>query len=127
MSLLDLADQLRARVLQGAANGLNQAAADILQDIQTHVQVKTGALRDSYAIVQQATPDNLTVVVDSPLAAPGQYGADQYPPVPTQIPPERNRALQQGDPLFPTPTETEKLEALVQQRLREGIQQALTT
>ncbi|GAC1501930.1 MAG: hypothetical protein NVS2B14_14540 [Chamaesiphon sp.] len=110
-------DQLTDTLNQAIADGLNQAAHTVLADIQQHVQVRTGALRDSYALVQMATPDNLQVVVDSPL----NYKQFNYPPVQDRIRPEINRGLQGDPPLFPDDGSTDKLEAMVASRTAEGI------
>jgi len=125
MNLKDLAKQLQQAVKQGAANGLNHAAKVVLEDIQDHVQVRTGKLRDSYGITERATPDRLTTQVSSPLAKPGQYGETQYPNSVERIPDNRNRAVQAGNPLFGTDGNTEAVEQLVEESVKQGIQEAL--
>ena len=123
MSLKDLAKQLQQAVKQGAAHGLNHAADVVLKDIQDHVQVRTGNLRDSYAVTERATPDRLSTQVSSPLARPGQYGENHYPNPVDRIPADRNRAMQAGNPLFGTDGDTEAVERLVQESVEQSIQE----
>ena len=103
--------------MQAVADGLNEAANTALVDIQQHVNIDTGCLRDSYHITQIATPENLQAGVDSPL----NYKDFNYPPV-RNIRPEINRGLQ-GNPLFPADGSTDKLEAIARQAIDEKINQ----
>lgn len=119
---MDILNQVSQRIAQGVAVGLNQAAQIILQDIQDHVQVKSGRLRDSYSIVQEATPDSWEIGVGSPLAEPGQYGARHYPPIPTWIAEERNRAIQQGNALFPAPGDNSRIDPVIRASVEQSIQ-----
>jgi hypothetical protein len=74
-------DELKDQIQQEIAASVNSVAQLILADIQSHVRVKSGKLRDSYGITQQASPGNLKVVIESPL----DYSSKNYPEVPERV------------------------------------------
>jgi hypothetical protein len=103
------------------AAGLNQAAEIELNDIRAHVQIKTGRLRDSYAIVRRATPDDLNAEVSSDV----DYRVHHYPLALPPAPPERNRSLQ-GNPLVnPTTGDTSQLEERVAEAIATELNRRL--
>jgi hypothetical protein len=68
-------NQLQHKINAAIAAGLNAAADRALVDIEQHVAVRTGRLRDSYAVTRRATPEELKASVGSPV----DYRRDQYP------------------------------------------------
>lgn len=104
--------------LDGAvALGLNDAAHDILQHIQAAVPVRTGALRDSYRITREATPDSPRVTIGNEPELP--Y-AKLYYPVTLNFG-VRPRIEQARPQLFGTPQADEARGDLVRRKVAERI------
>ena len=90
-------DNIDKILRQAVAKGLNKAAELALQDIKGHVQIRTGALQQSWTIAQKATPDRWQARLDSPI----KYKTVHYPyRIPRNVPPERNRSLLPPPKLF---------------------------
>ncbi|MBW4660966.1 MAG: hypothetical protein KME15_20005 [Drouetiella hepatica Uher 2000/2452] len=112
---MDLEQQINGAIAQG----LNQVAEIALTDIREHVQVQSGRLRESYAIVQRATPDSLEVTVASPV----DYRINHYPLAAPNARPDRNRSLQ-GNPLVnPAAEDSSKLEAVIEAQITQALNQ----
>lgn len=118
--LKDLAKQLHDYVYGSFAEGLNDAADTVLKDIKDHVQVRTGALRDSYGVTERATPNKLKAKVSSPLAEAGKYGERHYPNDTSWIPEDRRRSVgglfEKGDEKVLTELVEEKVTKALRRR-----------
>ena len=110
---------LEQQINEAIAKGLNQAAEIALTDIRDHVQIRTGRLRESYAIVLRATPDNLEAAIASPVT----YRIYQYPLAVPNARPDRNRYLQ-GNPLVnPATEDVSKLDAIIEAQIIQALNQ----
>lgn len=91
------------------ASSVNEIANTVLSDVEQNVQVKSGRLRDSYQMMQTATPEDLTAIVDSPL----NYKLNNYPFEPN---PRANAAakLNEGE---------SEMEALARQLIEDKVNQ----
>lgn len=113
--------QLQDRIAQAIAVGLNRTAEIALTDIKAHVQVRTGKLRDSYAILKRATPDELAIVIDSSTVYRVYYYPFKIPPLPRSL----NRALQ-GNPLIdPAKHDVSKLAVIAREQVEQSITEEL--
>ena len=101
------------------AQGANDGAELLLQDIRTQVPVLTGKLRNSYRI-ERATPSKLTSVIDGGTS----YGAEYYPFI-AQFG-RRQAALPPTQRLFAAPGSRVRrdlsVRAAVERRIQDTIQ-----